>query len=47
MCARSSRRHQLGRGMAGATRRRGWPRRWLESMAAGDFRAASGPVARG
>jgi hypothetical protein len=46
VCTRSSGRRQLGRGMTGVTRRCGWPRRRLESTTAGDFRAASGPVAR-
>jgi hypothetical protein len=47
VCAQSSGRRQLGRGMAGATRQCGWPRRRLESMAAGDFGADSGPTAHG
>jgi hypothetical protein len=44
VCTQSSRRHQLGRGMAGVTCRRGGHQRQLELMAVGGFGAVFGSV---
>jgi hypothetical protein len=47
VCTQSSRRHQLGRGMAEVTCRRGGHQRQLELMAVGGFGAVFGSVAHG